>query len=215
MPTPLSQTKIVNAAASELGSTERLSSINDVGTLASHAQAHWDFTIEVLVAEHPWNFAVARKQLPLSAIPDFGFSHAYALPSDCARFLPPLRGRDYYACELEGGLILTDRAAPLPVRYISNAAIGDTTRWPAYFANAVKFALAAAMAEAMTGSQQIKRDMEAKAADALAKAKRRDGRESGGRPQAQAHTRSSWLRGSFGYRHSYDDPYERQEWVPE
>lgn len=211
MPKKLTQTAIVNQALSRLGSTERLTSLDDSKTVAKHAAAHWDAVLRHIAGDHPWNFAIERAQLPeVGPAPKFGWQRAFALPNDCLRFLPPRDGDDtFYHCEIEGGRILTDSEAPLPIRYISSAKLDDTSKWPPYFALAVELELASRMAEAVTGASGVQDDLGDKAWEALKVAKRRDGLEGGRAKRAGATARGSWTRATRGYRRESDDPRYR------
>lgn len=213
MPKPLTQSAIVNSALSRLGSTERISSIDDAKEVAKHAAAHWDAVLRHLTGKHPFNFALEREQLPaLSAVPAHGWARQFKLPNDCLRFLPPRPGDDvHYECEVEGGKILTDAEAPLNVRFISSAKVDDTSRWPPYFAEAVELELAARMCEAVTGASGLAKSLAEQAALSLKDAKRRDGLESGKAKRQSVHCRSRWLAASTGYRNWYDDPANRMD----
>ena len=110
---------------------------------------------EVLRA-HPWNFALTRARLPaLAEAPAFGWRRAFHLPPDCLRVLPVVRGGGLnarpVAHEIEGGLVLTDEPAPLPVRYIRR--IGDPGRFDALFARALAARLAVYTGHVITGKQ--------------------------------------------------------------
>lgn len=212
----LTQAAIINAAAAKCGSTERITSIEDRGNMADHARAFWPVILSDMVGDHPWNFALRRAKLPRAGSdPVFGFDFAYDLPADCARFLPPRREWDrfyedlFYQCEIEDGQVLTDFEAPLPVRYISRERFEDTSRWPGYFAAAVRGAMAAMLARPLTGSMGMMDRLEQKADMLLRNAKRRDGLESGERARPANYRRSRWLRSARGYVNPGDDPFFR------
>tara|TARA_B100001179_G_scaffold209104_1_gene174776 strand:+ start:2023 stop:2664 length:642 start_codon:yes stop_codon:yes gene_type:complete len=207
MPKQRTQTDIVNQALARLGSTQRVSSINETSEVAKDAATHWDAVLLYLTAEHPFNFAIERDILPETGTPQHGWKRSFDLPPDCLRFLPPRPADDvYFECEVEGRAILTDSEAPLPIRYLSSSKIDDTTRWPPYFALAVEVELAARMAEAVTGSTSIATKMADMAFDKLKNAKRRDGLESGRAKRSGAYARGSWSGATRGYRRESDDP---------
>lgn len=211
MPKPLTQSAIVNQALSRLGSTERIASIDDAKEVARHAAAHWDAALRHIAGDHPWNFAIARVQLPETLpAPAFGWERAFDLPADCLRFLPPRDGDDtFYCCEVEDGRILTDSAAPLPVRYIASGKLDDTAKWPPYFAMAMELELASRMAEAVTGASGLDDKLAEKAEKAVKIAKRRDGLEGGRAKRAGATARGSWTRATRGYQREGDNPRDR------
>ncbi len=192
----LSQADIVNAMAVELGSTERVTTIDGTGALAKHARASWDRVTRRIAADHPWNHLVRRGVLNTAATaPLAQYERAFTLPADCLRFLPsnPNDDSDWIDGEVEGDVLVTDAEAPVNIRYISAERLAEVGRWPAWFGEAVIFALADACAEAITGSQSIKRDMGDKAEMALKKAKRRDALEGGNRHRRGVTVRSDWL----------------------
>ncbi|WP_292960510.1 hypothetical protein [Novosphingobium sp. UBA1939] len=192
-----SQTGIVNGALADLGSTTRLQSIDDRGNTAAQARQHWSDVVRELLPAHTWNFAIRRTVLPLQEeLPaGLGWKYAYALPVDNMRWLVPNREETdlWFEGEEEGGRILTNREAPLPLRYIS-AELGMTvSRWPAHFVKAVRTELAARMADAVTQSESIT-DRARKSADAALKlAKRTDGLQTGRTSRSALAVKSDWL----------------------
>lgn len=193
MATP-TQSGIVNAALAELGSTSRISSIDDEHGIAPDAKAVWDQVMNDLLAEHPWNWAIGRAVLNAGATPEHGYDYGYALPADCLRWLPwNAEDADWFEGAEEGGRLLTDFEGPLNVRYISGELGARMARWSPSFVRAMTLAMAAALAEPLTQDESIKQDMEAKAERKLARAKRRDGLASGGRSRNQVTYRSDWL----------------------
>lgn len=114
-----------------------------------------------LLRQHDWNFARARASLAAdSGAPAFGWDWAYTQPADCLRIIPLTINGDPEGTpiphEVEAGKILTDKEAPLLVRYIKRETNCDL------FAPEFIDALAARMAMRMahyvtgkTGYQQI------------------------------------------------------------
>jgi hypothetical protein len=199
------QAGIVNRAASLLGATSRIIDIEDSGSLASHARAHWNEAVEVLFASHPWNFAIARATLNQSVgTPDFGFDYRYALPADCLRVLPadPTGGGDDLNGQIEGGYVLSDDEE-VHVRYISKAQTGQVASWPPHVRDAMACVLTDYLAEPLTGSQEVSAKTTARIERALAEAKRVDGMESNLRDRGGVTRRSRWLTGMAG-RYDYD-----------
>ncbi|GGO95030.1 hypothetical protein [Stakelama pacifica] len=194
MPTPsTTQTDIVNAALAELGSRDFVTSIDSDRPVAMRAKRLWSIVLNDLLSQHPWNFALRRAALNADGVnPPYGYARQFRLPSDCLRWLVPVEGRPgFYRGEREGDVILTDAAAPLPVRYI--ALVDDVTKWPAAFVKAMTLALAEALAEGITQSETIKRDLGNKAEYALRKAKRIDGLETGANQRGSVVAKSDWL----------------------
>jgi hypothetical protein len=190
-----SQTGIVNAAASHLGSTSRLQSIDDNIPLGLHARTAWPLVVRNAFGDYPWTFNIVRTTLNASAsAPAFGYDFAYALPADCSRWLPPSHedGDAYFEGVLENGQILTDAAAPLRVRYISLAKATQVARWPDYFVTAIEYSMAEALAEPLMQSASLRRDMGDQALALWKTAKRRDAQSGGNRSRHQIASGSNW-----------------------
>lgn len=191
---PPSQTQIVNMAASMVGSTQRIRSLSDSGSLASHAREFWPSIIGDAMA-FPWTFTVSRAYLNASSdAPLFGYTHAYALPVDCLRWLPPSHedGEIFYDAVQEDGMLLSNCAPPLPIRYVSSLKADQVAIWPRYFAKAIEAELAAYLAEPLTQSAKAAASMR-DLADALwRKAKRTDALARGQKTRIGAVLNSRW-----------------------
>lgn len=192
-----SQTRIINAALADLGTTQRLQSINDSGNLAADVRALWPDMVRNLLEAHTWGFATRRTSVPLAeALPDgMGWRFAYDLPADCLRWLPPRRddGMKFYTGEQEGGRVLTNAEAPLPIRYISVTQGENPSRWPPHFARLVQAELAALLADSVTQSETIVQRTREIADMELRKARRRDAMQSGRDSRTGVTVRSDWL----------------------
>lgn len=187
-----SQTRIVNKALALLGSTTRITHIEDGTGPAKTALALFDEARDGTTADHPWNFAIKRAALAAdSAAPLFEFDRAFTLPADCLRWLPPAKGDDHYFDGVEeDGKILTDEEAPLYIRYIRR--VEDPGKWSQGFRHALACRLAMEMAEPITQQTKMSMKMEKLYDAALRKAKRQDGLASGRRSR-KASSRSTWL----------------------
>lgn len=192
-----SQTAIVNGALADLGSTTILQSIDDRGNTAAQARQHWPDVVRELLTAHTWNFAIRRTLLPLQEElpPGLGWKYAYALPVDSMRWLVPNREDAdlWFEGEEEGGCILTNREAPLPLRYISAELGMMVSRWSAAFVKAVRSELAARMADAVTQSESITDRARKNADSALKLAKRTDGLQTGRTSRSALTVKSDWL----------------------
>lgn len=75
-------------------------------------ERYYDAAVQEVLCEHPWNEAKKRAYVVESAdAPVFGFSHQFALPTDCLRLLRIGDGDgDWDFWEVEGGYILTNRS---------------------------------------------------------------------------------------------------------
>lgn len=189
-----SQIRIINGALAELGSTTRITSINE--TLSGQAQtakALWAEELADVLESHPWNFAIRRATLnQSSATPDSSYDFQYQLPADLVRWLPWDKSEaEYFDGEEESGFILTN-AGTCKIRYIYfNDEVGD---WKPSFVKYMKLVMATAMAEAVTQSQSIKDRVEIRMEKQFSKAKRLDGLATGKRKRSGITIRSDWNR---------------------
>lgn len=190
-----SQIRIINGAFAELGSTKRITSIDDtLSGQARTAKSLWD---EILASElevHPWNFAIRRASIDKSgAAPINGYDFQYPLPADCIRWLPWDDAEpEHFKGEEEGGKILSNAETPLQVRYISYA--DNVPMWKPSFVRLMTLAMATSMAEAVTQKQSIKDRMENRMIAARRTAKRLDGLATGKRKRSGITKRSDWNR---------------------
>lgn len=84
----ISKTTICNSALVKLGA-ERISSVDDETKRARLCKEQYEKVRNDLLMSHPWNFAIARKDLSLSATftPKYEYTNAFAIPSDCMRVI--------------------------------------------------------------------------------------------------------------------------------
>lgn len=195
MAQPTTQTGIVNNALTRIGSNDRLVSFDTGGgNTGERARALWDDLRRLLLAMHPWNFAIARAPLnAASAAPEFGYTRKFQLPADCLRWLPPGDRREdhYFDGELEGRFILTDAVAPLRIRYIRDHT--TVSEWSPGFVMAMTQALAEWLSEPVTQSVGMTDRMVEMAERAVKVGKRLDGLETGRRRMGGVVARSDWL----------------------
>jgi hypothetical protein len=79
-------TELVNAALRKGGAAKRIADLTDSVGSAGIANDVLESERDDLLRSAVWNFAITRVKLGrLSALPAFGWSYAYALPSDCMR----------------------------------------------------------------------------------------------------------------------------------
>lgn len=206
MPAQPSQTRICNNALVHLGSTARISAINEGSPLAKTFEAVWDEGRDEVLTDHPWNFAIIRAELAVSA--DFTpigeqYLYAYEMPSDWLRWLPWRRDHiDHFEGEQEIGLvtvadsetprqfILSNAEAPIIARGIRR--IETISLWSPGFKAALAAKLAFKTAKAITGQGSMVDRMADVYLDELRRAKRQDGHATGERARS-AHFRSTWL----------------------
>ena len=171
-----SAVSICNRALQKLGA-DRIVSFDEDVTAARECAAAYPSLRDAELRAHPWGFAIKRTMIAADAdAPVFGYDYSYTLPIDFLRLLSnetQAYGFDY---KIEGGKILCNEAAPLPLRYI--ARITDTTVYDELFREALATRIAFELCERITQSNakgsQLREDYkqairEARRANALEK----------------------------------------------
>ena len=149
---------------------------------------------------HPWNDAVRRQSLPLSAeVPAFGYAKKYRLPTSpfvCLRVLMaggepseffakwgsgvPGRGRMVAPAipswKVEGAFILTDFGAPLDIVFIARVGEGDLR---SHVSEVVSNNIAAKIAFKRTSSNSFTQSVKKDATNVLSAARSVDAQEGG------------------------------------
>lgn len=179
MPSGLDKTSIFNGALDRLSEGGVLSYDDDVAT-ARWLKRNYDLQRDVLLAQHPWNFAVKRASLATDVTtPAFEWGHQYTVPSDCLRVLPltvdGLRDSPSIPYVVESLKILTDKVAPLRVRYIRR--VTNESDFSPHFADLLAHRLATMMAHWMTGKESLYKALKAEARDILINAQNVDSLE--------------------------------------
>lgn len=119
-----SETAIGNMALAEVGD-ERISSIDAQDSTSVLVKETYLIKRDVLMASHPWNFAMASAVLAENATaPAFGFDNRFEIPADMLRAWAKDDSKDPWI--REGNFLLTD-AEVFNLRYISN--VTDTTKF--------------------------------------------------------------------------------------
>ena len=188
----LSQTEIVNLALTRLGQ-DRVISISDDVEAARVMRSLWDFTRDAVLASYPWKFAIKRTSLPaLSTAPAYGWARQFTVPEECLRLVQV--GDDYVfytglleTFQLEGGVIMTDEAAPLRLRYVER--VTNVGLWPVLFGRVVAMQLAIDACEKLTTSSAKQGVLNEAYLLAVAQARKQSAIE---RPPQRADT-SDWL----------------------
>jgi len=151
-----SEVEIVNRALSRVGAN-RVTSLTENSVNARAANAVYATLRDAELRAHRWSFAIKRAQLAEDATaPAFGPAHAYPLPSDFLKLLPPdpdqhLNDLDWRIEHHNGAsCILTDDTAPLNIRYIHR--LTDPNRMDALFREALAMRIAKELCEPLTQS---------------------------------------------------------------
>ena len=160
-----SQVEIANRALTKLGAA-RIISFADDNKQSRSVNSMFNVVRDAELRAHLWSFTIKRDSLPaLTTTPAWGYDYEYQLPPDCLRLLevddiypgPNLddyRNANTQEFTIEGRKILTNKNAPLKIRYVSRVA--DTTQWDATFVEAFACRLAMEMCEDLTQSNSKK-----------------------------------------------------------
>jgi len=158
---------ICNEAMDLLGAAT-ITSLTENSKEARLCNRKFALTRDAVLRAHPWNVAIARKQLAAdSTSPAFGFTHQFLLPTDpyCLRVLSYWNtnvNNDLAAYDsnrmfkIEGRNILSNDDA-CKIIYISR--LEDTENYDALLSNAIAHRLAADTAYAITGSNSVAQQM--------------------------------------------------------
>ena len=101
-----SKVSIANNALTELGA-DRIMSFTEDSDNARHINAIFDQCLDMMLQEHPWNFARYRQELAQGVeTPDFDYDYQYTLPTNpyCLRVL---RAEDDINFVIEGRKLLS------------------------------------------------------------------------------------------------------------
>jgi hypothetical protein len=199
MVTQTGQTQVINKALALIGNDRQLQSIDDNSAVARQFKSLWPMAVDSVLALHPWNFALKRKEISrVNAQADLVGAAAfkYELPADCLRWLPPsTQDEGYFEGEEEGGFIWSPEEGPLILRYI--ARIDDITRWSPLAADVLAALLAFDACEAITGSQSVKDRLGEDLQIKIKRARRADGLATGNRSRNMVRS-SRWVSARYG-----------------
>ena len=146
-----SETSIANGALILLGE-RRIDSLDEGSPTANVLKERYPEIRDASLRAHPWNFATTRASLAASSTaPTWKYARAFPFPNDLLRLLlVDNPGHEPY--EVEGRTIVTDLGAPLQIQYTKQ--VTDVAQMDSLFREALSAALAADVAEAITGSTQ-------------------------------------------------------------
>ena len=173
-----SKLDICNLALVRLGSLPILS-LDDPVKRAQTLKKIFDLVRDIVLRDHPWNFAVRRDTLAqLAEAPAFGYSYAYQLPSGCLRVLGMV-GLDEnidttLEYKLEDQKLLTNESGA-QIKYIIR--VEDTGLFDSRFCSALASRLAAEAAYQIKASAAMKKQMMDEYRDELSGARSIDAQE--------------------------------------
>lgn len=142
--------EIANDALVEIGA-EEIQSLDEATEAARQVKRVYERVRDQVLAEHPWNCALARVSLPADATaPTWGFSRSFQLPSDpyCLRVWSLSNTAAKF--KVEGRKLLSDEAAPLSILYIRR--VTDPEQLSPWCARAISARLAARLAFRVSNS---------------------------------------------------------------
>lgn len=202
---PIGLTTIVNNALILLASAVRVDDINGRGSIAAQARDILPIIIPSLLTDHPWNFALRRKEVARSNIDSMAgrWPWAFDLPADCLRWLPwDEEQPEYFDGVEESGQLLCDSEGPIVVRYIANEQ--DVSRWSPKFVDLVSAELGVRLANAVSASQSQYDRCVMERDNLLPTAKRLDGLASNQKQRLRPHNLSNAV--AAMHRRSGGDP---------
>lgn len=183
--------QIANLAGTLIGTEARVTDPDDNRLLPRTVKAVWDLQRRATIRDGEWNFASRRAQLPALAITvPYRFARAFELPADALRLLELIDDprADY---RLEGRQILTNRGAPLAVRY--SVDVPEPESWDEAFAEAFAARIAWKIGKRIAGSAYDVTAGERNYRMAIADAKSVDARENPPLEQEE----SGWVEARF------------------
>jgi len=156
-----SQLGIYNLALMRMGQPP-LTTPTDVSKAADALNSIWATIVDIVLRDHPWNFAIARANLAkLSETPAWGFTTVFQLPSDCVRILGIGESGDVdtnplLTYKIEGRKLYTDETSVL-LKYVRRVEIAG--EFDACFASTLAARLAMETAFYLTQSPDIEAKM--------------------------------------------------------
>lgn len=136
----------------------------------------FDSSLETLLQEHPWNFALKRATLAqLSTTPAYGYDYQYGLPSDCLRVVHFQNEEEGYEFIIEDDAVLCDLST-CKITYIYS--VEDMNKLSPMFRQAFIFYMAAELAPWITNAAQFAAGSAQQFMSAFKKAKTANARES-------------------------------------
>lgn len=168
-----SQVDICNLALTRLGG-EEITAIDEGSRGARLCSRHYYPTLNALLREHEWNFAIKRAVLAADVTPPVTeYTQRYAVPSD---FLKMVRLNECTSDEyrVEGGFIVTDEGTA-EIEYV--AQVTDENQFDAQFVDVFAQRLAAEIAYPLTENNTLAEQAWRMYANKLSMARTMDARD--------------------------------------
>lgn len=174
-----SYVSICNLALQKLGAA-RIAALDEASKNARECNACYEHLRDTELRTNKWKFALSRATLaPHATAPDFTFTYAFPLPTDCLRPVFPARlGLDWRVENHEGvASILTNDGNTLEIRYLKR--VTDPTLFDPLFVEAYACRIALHLCEAITQSNSKKEAAERAYLYAIREARRMNAIEIG------------------------------------
>lgn len=151
-----SEVQICNLALNKFGNLS-ITSLQDETKEARACKVFYPLMRDLLLTLAPWNFAMKRADISaqLSATPEFGFTHAYQLPTDCLRVWE-VSGSDA-EWEVESGELLISQEENIHIRYIRQ--VTETGRFSPLFVDCLSLRLAAELSTKLADDKSMRADL--------------------------------------------------------
>jgi hypothetical protein len=161
-----SEVSIVNSALSKLGA-ELIITLSDNNKRARFAAEAYPKIRDQVLAAHPWNFAISRKELGLTPnTPAYEFQNEFALPLDVLRVISTdlnvmaqVTETAWSAeiSEVTGDRVILTDASGVKIKYIKR--ITDVAKYPPHFLEALETRLASELAYTLVQSTTLKAEL--------------------------------------------------------
>ena len=170
-----SEVDICNIALYRVGA-ERISSLSDNNKRAKICNDIYSFERDLLLREHPWNFATKRVSLAKTAnTPEFGYDSEFQLPSDYVRVIDTEYGDfETFEYRVEGDKFLCDENS-VKIEYVYQ--VTNTSLYDAKFTEALSLRIASRLAYSMVNSSTLQQQIFGEADLALRDARLFDAQE--------------------------------------
>lgn len=201
-----SEVQIANMAAILVGVAGNIASLDDDRTIARRLKAAWVMSRQAAIRDGAWNFAARRARIAEKVVAEddkYPWAFAYAEPAQSLRLIEVDGMSTEERCPhylYENRLILTNIAAPLPIRFMID--VPEPAYWDALFAKAFAAMLALTIGKSVAGSNYDDAKGERDYRRLIAASRRVDARENPNIAQAESDWITARWRGNGGYDHS-------------
>lgn len=156
-----SDVTIANLALQKLGTPKRIAALDDPNSSnARSLNACYASLRDSEQRKNNWNFCIKRVSIGADAAQTvWGGWNRFALPNDYIKILRDDESGQEVDWTIEGGFIITSFASPLNIKYV--ARIVDPNAFDTLFIEAFACRLAMQTCKEITGSNELKKDIQA------------------------------------------------------